>query len=610
MSFLHPEFLYYMLPPLIILFGLLLTQKESEAQFFSADVIDKLRVSANTMTQRARNALFFLVGIFLILALAEPIIDDEKVLVKAKSADVMIALDISDSMLAQDVYPNRLELAKQKALMFLDEMSDERVGVMAFAKSSYLVSPLSFDSSAVSFLLKQLDTNSITQKGTNFLSILEVFAKSQEKQDEKYLLILSDGGDARDFKDEIEFAQKNKIVVFVLGIATKEGAPVKKEDGSFIEQNGKIIISKLNEEIASLATKSGGVYIESSLSNTDVKAMLKEIKSISKAKELKSEEIHKYKPLFYYPLGLALFLLLVATSSFSKRAKPKLASAMFVCMLGFFSVETKASMLDFVELGSAKEAYEEKEYKKAAEIYENYANKSQVGEGYFNAGNAHYKLKDYKKAVEAYERALFDKDEMRAKNFSNLGNAYAKSGELQKAVEAYENSLDIQEDKETKENLERVKKLLKEQESKEDEKKDKKDKQDKNDKDDSSESGDEDSDKKDENSQDESSSKSSESQEKNSDETKAKQEEDDKQKKDKQDAKDKQEKKEQLDELKEDEHKSDENSDASPNEIQKQQMSDAEERKWIDELNTQNSSFMYKLSDEKPTKDMNNEKPW
>jgi len=604
MSFLHPEFLYYMLPPLIILFGLLLTQKESETQFFSADVIDKLRVSANTMTQRARNALFFLVGIFVILALAEPIIDEGKVLVKVKSIDVMIALDISDSMLAQDVYPNRLELAKQKALMFLDEMSNERVGVMAFAKSSYLVSPLSFDSSAVSFLLKQLDTNSITQKGTSFLSILEVFAKYQEKQDEKYLLILSDGGDARDFRYEIAFAQKNKIVVFVLAIATKEGAPVKKEDGSFIEQNGKIIISKLNEEIASLATQSGGVYIESSLSNTDVKAMLREIKSISKTKELKRKEIHKYKPLFYYPLGLALFLLLIATSSISMRAKPKLASVLFVCLLVTFSTNTKASMLDFVELGSAKEAYEAKEYKKAAEIYENYANKSQVGEGYFNAGNAYYKLKDYKKAVEAYEKALFDKDEMRAKNFSNLGNAHSKSRELQKAIEAYENSLELEEDKETRENLEIVKQRLKEQESKE---KDKKDNQDKNDKEDSSESGDENLDEKDENSQDESSSKSSESQEKKSDETKDKQEEDDKQKKDKQDAKDKQE---QLDELKEDEKKSDENSDASPKEIQEQQMSDAEERKWIDELNTQNSSFMYKFSDEKSTKEMNNEKPW
>lgn len=609
MSFLHPEFLYYMLPPLIILFALLLTQKESEAHFFSAQVIDRLKVSANSMTQRARNALFLLVGIFMILALAQPVIDDGKILVKAKSADLMIALDISDSMLAQDLYPNRLELAKQKALMFLDEMSDERVGVMAFAKNSYLVSPLSFDSGAVSFLLKQLDTNSITQKGTNFLSILETFAKNSENRDEKYLLILSDGGDDSEFTKEIEFAQKNKIVVFVLGIATKEGAPVKKEDGTFIEHNGKIIISKLNENIASLATESGGVYIESSLSNRDVKAMLKEIKSISKAKELKSEEIHNYKPLFYYPLGLALLLLLIATSSFSKRVKTKISSLLVFCLLGLSGVETKASMLDFVELKDAREAYEREEYEKAAKIYENYANRSQMGEGFFNAGNAHYKLKDYKKAIEAYERALLDREDLRAKNFSNLGNAYAKSGDLQKAIEAYENSLKEEEDRETRENLERVKELLKEEEKKEDEQKE--DKQDKDDRDNSSDSGDgeDSSDEKDDSKEDESSSKSSEGDEdKKSDESSAKEE--DEQKDKEKDLEDKEAKKEQLDELKEDEKKSEEGSDLSQKEPQEAQMSDAEERKWIDELNTQNSSFLYRLSDEIPTKEMSDEKPW
>ena len=116
MSFLHPEFLYYMLPPLFILFGLLLTQKESHAHFFSQEVMSKLRVSANTLTLKARNALFLLMGFFMILALAQPVIEEGKVEIKAKSADIMIAMDISDSMLASDVYPNRLEAAKQKAL--------------------------------------------------------------------------------------------------------------------------------------------------------------------------------------------------------------------------------------------------------------------------------------------------------------------------------------------------------------------------------------------------------------------------------------------------------------------------------------------------------------
>ena len=464
MSFLHPEFLYYMLPPLFVLFALLLTQKESQAHYFSEEVMDRLRVSANTLTLRARNALFLLMGILMIIALAQPVIKEGTVKIKAKSADIMIALDISDSMLAQDVYPNRLEMAKQKALTLLDESPNERIGVVAFAKNSYLVSPLSFDTAAVSFLLRQLNTTSITEKGTDFLSILDVVSKTQEKQEKKYLLILSDGGDKRDFSQEIKMAKEKGIVVFILGIGTKKGAPVKLEDGTFIKQGGDIIVSKLNEKISDLAVKTGGVYIESTTSSDDIKAMFREITNISDEKELKSEEIQRYIPLFYYPLGLALFILLIATSSMSKREVVNVPSAFILFSLLFTNIHVEAGMLDVMDLKSAKEAYEQGDYVKSAKLYEKYADDSSNCEAYYNAANAYYKQKRYKEAIESYKKATFDTDEAKAKNYSNLGNAYAKEqgGEsLQKAVEAYERSLEIKEDKDTRENLEEVKKLLK-----------------------------------------------------------------------------------------------------------------------------------------------------
>ena len=332
MSFLHPEFLYFMLPPLFVLFGLLLTQRESQESFFSKDVMSRLRVSANTLTIKARNGLFLMIGFLMIIALAQPVINDGEVEVKAKSADIMIAFDISDSMLANDIYPNRLSFAKQKAMELLKIAPNERIGVVAFAKNSYLVSPMSFDHSAVNFLLRQLDTNSITERGTDFLSMLKVVDKSI-KNSKKYLLLMSDGGDKENFKDEIEYAKKRGIVVFVLAMGTKKGAPVKRKDGSFIKYKGDIIISKLNDKIADLATSSGGVYIQSVKSNKDIKMMLKEMESKSVQKELKSEKIHKYIALFYYPLGLALFLLLIAISSFPKRARTNMVVVISVLFL-------------------------------------------------------------------------------------------------------------------------------------------------------------------------------------------------------------------------------------------------------------------------------------
>ncbi|WP_373036085.1 VWA domain-containing protein [Sulfurimonas sp.] len=619
MSFLHPEFLYYMLPPLFILFALLLTQKESQAHFFSKEVMDKLRVSANSLTLRARNALFFLVGFFIIVALAQPVIDDGVVVVKAKSADIMIALDISDSMLAEDVYPNRLESAKQKALTLLQNAPNERIGIMAFAKNSYLVSPLSFDTGAVSFLLSQLDTTSITQKGTDFSSILDVFSKSSKNEGEKYLLILSDGGDAKDFSDEIALAKKNKIVVFILGVGTKKGAPIKLKDGNFIKQHGEILVSQLNENIADLATKTGGVYIQNTTSTSDIGAMLKEIKSISKAKELKSEEVHKYIPLFYYPVAMALLLLLIATSSMSKRVRVQLPSLLIFSALAFAATDARAGLLDFMDLKEAKKAYESGDYEKSAKLYENYGEQSKKGESYFNAGNSLYKQKKYEEAVNAYEKATFDNASQKAKNFSNMGNAHAKGQNLQQAVESYEKSLEIEEDKETRENLEMVKKLLKKQkqQSKDSDKKnDKKDKNkdDKNKSQDSQDSkdSDKDSDKKDNNKDDKDSSKSKKSKDKEqkSDDMKS-EKEDPSDAKDENKNKDKEkEKKEQLEKLDKNDDNKSSNSKSKAEGISKEKMSEAEERKWLNQLNLEKNTYLYKLGEHKPMKETGNEKPW
>lgn len=627
MSFLNPQALYFLLPPLFILFGLLLTQKESQEHFFSEDVMSKLRVSANTLTLKARNALFLLIGFFIIIALAQPVIKDGTIEIKAKSADIMIALDISDSMLAEDVYPNRLELAKEKALLLLDSAPNERIGIVAFAKNSYLVSPLSFDHLAVSFLLRQLDTTSITQKGTDYLGILDVISKVKDKSTKKYLLILTDGGDKSDFSKEIEYAKEKNIVVFVLGLGTKKGAPIKLEDGSFIKHNGDIIVTKLNESISDLATKSGGVYIQNSTSSSDIDAMLSEIASLSEEKELKSEEVQRYIPLFYYPVGMALLLLLIATSSMSKREKVNLPSAFILFGLLFTSPNAEAGMLDFLDLQEAKEAYEAKDYEKSAKAYSSHGEASGNGDSFYNAGNSFYKQENYEEALKSYERAVFDDASHRAKNFSNIGNTHVKQGKpesLAKAVEAYEESLKIQENKETRENLEAVKKAIEknkqEQEKEENKDSDEKDKdkkdENKSDKNEESKDSKEDGEKSDEEKESDEkkdSSKSDESKDKkHQDEDMKPQDEKEQNKSEENNESKPQEKKDDLKKLDEQE-KNENNSTSDSQEAQAgsvKEMSDAEADKWLNQLNQEQNTYMYRLDEQKPIEEDSNEKPW
>ena len=626
MTFLHPEFLYYMLPIIFILFGLLLTQKESEANFFSAEVISKLRVSSNSLPLKVRNILFFLISILIIVALASPVIKDGKVEVQEKSADIMIALDISDSMLATDVYPNRLKLAKQKALELLRLAPNERIGVIAFAKNSYLVSPLSFDHDAVRFLLSKLDTTSITEQGTNLMSMLQVVNKSIKNDAKKYILLLSDGGDSHDYSKEIAYAKKKGIVVFVLGMGTKQGAPIKMKNGAFIKQNGKIIISKLNENIANLAIKTGGVYITNVNSDKDVKAMLKEIESSVKKKERKSQEIEKYIQLFYYPLGLALLLLLIATSSISKRVKVEIPAAFMLALFLLHPSNSNAGVLDFMDLKEAKQAYEHKDFAKSAKYYDAYAKSAKNDEGYYNAGNSLYKQGKYKEALKNYEKATFSNKSSRAANFANMGNSYAKMGsekDLKEAVNAYEKSLKLKEDKATRENLEAVKKALKKKkeqkkrQNKKNQKNQKKKQQQKkqNQKDQKKNKDQKSKNKKDKQGKDSKQSKDKENKNNKSDKkrdmkSKKPSEKESQKSKKEQKKKNKSAKPEKAKELKKQQKNKKQSQSANAHSV-KSKMSDAEEKKWLKQLNKDQNTFLYRLNkNNKYNEDNTDEKPW
>ncbi|NPA65350.1 MAG: VWA domain-containing protein [Epsilonproteobacteria bacterium] len=606
MKFLHPEFLYFMTIPLIILFALLLTQKESSLSFFSENVIDKLRVATNTLTLKARNALFFLAGFFMIVALSEPVIPNGKITIAKKSADILIALDISNSMLAQDIYPSRIEAAKQKALELIGKIKEDRVGVIAFAKSAYLVSPLSFDKEAVAFLLKNLDTTSITQQGTSFLSLLQTVHKSSKRTKKKYVVIFSDGGDQKDFSKEIAYAKAHNITVFVMAFGTKKGAPIPLENGEFLSYKGKIVITHLNQAITKLALETGGVYVEALSSHQDVNALVKELASVVAKKELKTKAIEKYIPLFYLPLGAAMLLILVALSSMSKREKVEVPSMfLLVIVLSSWSVDTKAFLLDFRDLEQAKEAYANREYRKSGKSFEAYARSQNTPEAYYNAGNAYYKAGDYHTALGMYEKVHKASASLRAKTYANMGNSYAQLHQYEKALEAYKESLKINYDADVAHNKEMIEQLLQQ-------KKQQQNKQS----------------KKDQHHQQEQQKAQSKPEQKNQQAQQHKQQgqqdQQDQQGQQGQQGQQKQQQTQNVDknvtkqdhlQKKKQSSLSQKNDTNTTQQVMQQKkastMSDAEERKWLEYLNQDNKTFLYKMDEQNSLqRGMNDEKPW
>jgi Ca-activated chloride channel family protein len=625
MTFLHPEFFYFLLPPLIIVYTYILIKKESHEHYFSKEIMDKLKINSNSLTLKTRKNLLFLAGLLIIIASAEPVLKEGTVRVKAIGGDILIALDISDSMLCEDVYPNRLELAKKKALELIKKSTKDRVGVIAFAKNSYLVSPISFDTKTVSFLLSKLDTSSITQKGTDIFTMLRTVAEIKTTADKKYLLILSDGGDDRDFSAQIKFAKEKGIVVFVLGIGTKIGASIEKEDGSLIKYNDKVIISTLNESISELAVQTGGVYIQNTTSSQDIDAMFNEIINNSEHKELKSQEIQRYEALFYYPIILAIIILLVAFNSIERMFKRDASASIFILSILLLSNSPAiGDMFDFKKLADAKKFYEAKEYNSSAKIYEEYAKETDNGQAYYNAGNSYYKQKEYLKALSAYSFARILDKELRAKKLSNMGNALVRLGTintLERAVKHYEASLRLKDDKQTRENLEAVKRALEENKEKEDKEEDKdiEYKEQKTDEsgDDSDEADDENNKNKNKNSKNKGSSKGKKSEDelnpdkkKDSNDAKSKGNEDSSDENSDNDN-NSDSNQGQTKELKNKEKKEVQNKGGdAKSDLKPQEMSDLEETKWVNKLNSNQNTYLYRLNKERVENKEKNEKPW
>lgn len=615
MSFLHPEFLYYTLLPVLVLFIFLLKQKEKEQRFFSKQMLEKIRVPGNALSMKARNTLFFIVSLLIVVALAQPVIEEGKVTVEAKSADIMVALDISDSMLAEDVYPNRIERAKQKIMALLENSPQERIGVMAFAKNAYLVSPLSFDHRAVKFLVKQLQPGSITEKGTDFVQLLGAASQAMSENERKYLLILSDGGDQSDFTEEIAQAKKEGMQVFVLGIGTSKGAPIKRKEGGFIKHKGNIIISSLNEDVIALATQTGGAYIESVASSKDMDAMLKEIVSKTEKRTLAEEEIPMYTQLFYYPVALALLFLLLATSSFYRKSGGTAAALTVMVLIGSSQMPLHAGLLDFQLLKEAKQSYESGDYNRSADLYSDYASRARSDESYYNQANALYKQGSYASAAKLYEKIADATQEMAFNAKHNLGNAYAKQNSpemLGKALEAYESALQLKEDAQTRENYETVKKLLEEQEQPSEESQESKEKQEESKSDDAKQPQEQQSDeqKPDDKPSEPGAQKPSEQQNQKS----AKQEGDGsggKMGQQPEEAKEDEAQQQQAkSEKPEEKDAAAEGGAAAPSEAASAQMSEMEAKKWYNKLGQEPVSHIYKLIPTKPQEENENAKPW
>lgn len=448
-----------MLIPAIILMYLILTKQNKLESYFSKNALNKLTISNQYFSNRTRNIFLFLSLIFMIIALARPVTNEKINEIKTNLNPLIIALDVSKSMKAIDLYPNRLELAKQKLLNILESSKTEAIGVILFAKSSFLLSPITEDFNSLKILINSLDTGMNFDNGTNIFSTLETAKKLLKDYSNKNLLILSDGGDKENFEKEINFAKENNIKVYVLALATQKGSAIKEENGNFLtDKNGKIVNLKLNYKIKELSLKTGGGYIEYSLDKSDINLILDDLNKKSTKENFENKKLKSYIELFYYPLFIAVLLLLIAFSSIPSLKRIKLP--IFILFFSFNFTNSRliaSSIFDFKTIKEANQAYENQDYTKASKELEK-LDSNEFRD--YNLANSLYKENKFKEAIDIYKNIRTSSNDLEFKRLHNLGNSYAKNSDFKNAVDSYEKALKLKNDSKTKENLQLIKKLL------------------------------------------------------------------------------------------------------------------------------------------------------
>ncbi len=265
------------------------------------------------ITKAIIRSLYF---ILLIVALLGPSFVDTSREVKAIGKDIMVCVDLSESMNAQDIQPTRLEKVKFELKNLVEAFNSDRIGLIIFSSESFMQCPLTYDQGALNLFIETLGTNLVPNAGTDFGPPMEMaFEKlsSEEstsiEQKSKIIILISDGEDFGDNTlNNVSKIEESGIKLFTLGVGTESGSKIRTNYGFKTDRNGREVVSKLNSrDLKELAIKTGGKYFEINESNNDIERLINAINSIEgELKDARVVDVSANK--YFYFVALALIL--------------------------------------------------------------------------------------------------------------------------------------------------------------------------------------------------------------------------------------------------------------------------------------------------------------
>lgn len=440
--------------------------------------------------------------------------------VETKGTNIYIALDISRSMLAEDISPSRLVRAKHELTKLIDKLTGDRVGLIIFAGDSFLQAPLTHDYLMIKEWLSQIDVNYVPVAGTSMKSAIDLAIQGfgHIESDSKAIIIISDGEEhSTSAENQALFETVNKAIrknikIYSIGIGTNKGSPIRYKGELVKDQNNNVVVSKLNGALLKeVAEKSGGYYVRSSTGDFHLDNLYyQHLKNNINAETLKSGKTKLWYETYQIFVGIAFALLFIELLLTFDLGILALLSLIFTAFLKLVKMifRIKDTPHDIYSYAQKEQKQHEKIKKKSAALSiilflalmqpaqanifdfnllkgDHYLKKEDFEQAQisylpvqaqdphnprlnYNMGITHYKANDFERALYNFQLSSAEAKSslLREKAFYNLGNAHFKLEDYKSAVEAYENALKITpEDEDAQHNLELAKKMLEDQQN-------------------------------------------------------------------------------------------------------------------------------------------------
>jgi len=452
--------------------GLTTYTNNKQRHFISDSMLARIGTH-NTGAQRIRMGLWLCAMGCLLLALMQPrygyVLENKA----TQSRAILLAIDVSKSMAAEDVRPSRFEVARQHLFATMETFQNNSMGLVVFAGDAYLQCPLTTDHDALRSYIEELYPGFLPVQGTNIAAVLRVADEMEKAINGPFDLFLFSDGETLSGDNDAYLASlaKRGIHIYTVGIGNATGEPIPLRDkngqatGYKHDSDGKVVLSKLDADtLTKIATSTGGRYINS----TDERSIeqLLSLLDVQKSTQTHATQVRHYNEWYMIPLTLALFLLMIQWVLPDKRRIKNTAILAFVvtCLFTFSNSLHAASAQDVWHYKQGEKAYNAENYPKAAEDFAKVSD-AEPGQSYYNLGNAAYQAKEFEKAESYYQNAAphLKKETEKAWLTYNQGNTAFSQNKFKEAVSFYRKSLTYDPtDKATKMNLELALKKMKE----------------------------------------------------------------------------------------------------------------------------------------------------